>query len=150
MKKYFAIGGIVVAIIIIAAVATRSKKFEEGAVIPLTPDKIAAEATLATVNLIGAQNGIATIAEVGGTVQVQYGFVDAPEGVVQPAHIQAGTCANPGDLKFLLEFPADGISTTDLDVTVAEFKAQLPLIINVRKSLEELTESVACGEIVMP
>jgi len=83
-------------------------------------------------------------------MQVQYGVVDAPEGVVQPAHIQAGTCANPGDLKHLLDFPVDGISTTDLGITLAELKAELPLIINVRKSLEELTTSVACGAIVLP
>lgn len=145
-KKYLLIGAAVVAIIIIAVFATR--KGEEAVYVPPTPEEIAAEATEATVTLTGAENGIATIAEVGGKVQVQYGIVDAPEGVVQPVHIQAGTCANPGDLKYLLEFPVDGISTTDLDVTVAELKAQLPLVINVRKSLEELTESVACGEIV--
>lgn len=139
-----------VAIIVIAVFAMRKGGGEEAVYVPQTPEEIAAEATEATVTLTGAENGIATIAEVGGKVQVQYGIVDAPEGVVQPAHIQAGTCANPGDLKYLLEFPVDGISTTDLDVTVAELKAQLPLVINVRKSLEELTESVSCGEIVLP
>ena len=118
--------------------------------VPPTQEEIAAEAIKATVDLTGAQNGVATIAEVGGKVQVQYGFVDAPEGVVQPAHIQAGTCANPGDLKHLLDFPVDGVSAPDLDISLAALNAELPLVINVRKSLEELVTSVACGEIILP
>lgn len=101
-----------------------------------------------TVDFIGEQTGVATILELNGLAQVQYGFIDAPEGIIQPAHIHAGSCANLGEIKYLLNFPVDDISVTDLDVTLAELKTQLPLAINVHQSLEDIGMSIACADIV--
>ncbi|MBI2406084.1 MAG: hypothetical protein HYV25_00695 [Candidatus Harrisonbacteria bacterium] len=105
--------------------------------------------TVATIDLLGDETGVAFITVAQGLVEIQYGLVDAPEGVLQPAHIYAGTCAALGELKYLLDAPVDGISVTALLVSLDEFKKQLPLAIAVNKSLEEIGTYVACGDIVL-
>lgn len=106
-------------------------------------------AQIASLALTGAQNGIATISDDEGLVDVQYGFIDAPEGVAQPAYIYSGTCAKLGSVTYLLDVPKDGISLTSLDVSLSSFKAQLPLAIAVHKSLDDMAEYVACADIVL-
>lgn len=137
---------IIAILVVIAGVAAYmflpKQRAPEKVVLPPAPE------TEVTLYLRGAQEGIAKIAQVNGFAQVQYGLADSPEGAVQPALIHAGTCDNLGDVKHLLELPVDGVSTTDLDVSLAELQAEFPLALNVRKSLDDIGVSVACVNIL--
>lgn len=105
-----------------------------------------------TVNL-GAQNnsgetGTATLTPEGRKTKVVIEMSNSPAGVAQPAHIHKGTCANLDKApKWKLEPVKDGKSTT---VVPASLKTILKAktAINVHKSLKEIKDYVACGDIV--
>ena len=141
-KIIIAVAGIIIGII---AVVLLSGGGDEA----LTPVKEPLPETLATVTLGGLENGIAFVTDNNGVIEVQYGLVDAPEGVPQPAHIYAGTCEALGELKYLLDPTIDGVSVTSLDISAGELKKQLPLALAVNASLEEIGTYVACGNIAL-
>jgi len=107
--------------------------------------------TTLTVNL-GEQNnsqetGTATLTEDNGSTTVVLNLTGAPKGVAQPAHIHTGSCANLGDVKYPLNTPTDGTSSTVLDgTTIADLLAS-PMAINVHKSTTEVNTYIACGDI---
>ncbi len=74
----------------------------------------------------------------------------APADTIQPAHIHEGTCAALGAPRYQLKFPINGASETRLDVSAARLMRELPLAVNVHKSVAEATVYVACGDILAP
>jgi hypothetical protein len=74
-------------------------------------------------------------------------LANSPAGVVQPAHIHEGTCANLDPApRYPLQSVTDGRSETVVDVPLSELLAG-QFAINVHKSQEEISTYVACGEI---
>lgn len=102
--------------------------------------------TLSAQNNSG-ESGTATLKEESGKVKVMLDLTGASAGVMQPAHVHMGSCANLGAVKYPLTFPTNGKSETVLDVKWADLKAGLPLAINVHKSPAEATVYVACGDL---
>jgi hypothetical protein len=92
------------------------------------------------------QKGTAILEEKDGKVVVTVS-VEPGTKVAQPAHIHSGACPTPGDVVYPLSNVVDGKSTTTLDVTMADLKAQMPLVINVHKSQAEAKVYTACGDL---
>lgn len=109
-----------------------------------------------TVNLAAQNNsgesGTATLTEMeGGKTKVVLNLSGAPQGIVQPAHIHAGACPNPGAVVFPLTFPTNGQSETILDVSLRDgILGRLPLAVNVHKSASEANVYFSCGDIKNP
>src|SRR3989338_2289673 len=93
-------------------------------------------------------NGTATLTSMGESTLVELALTGAPAGIVQPAHINTGSCATIGGVVYPLEFPVNGVSATTLNVSLDAILAQLPLALNVHKSAEEVSVYVACGDLM--
>ena len=93
------------------------------------------------------ETGTATLEEADGMVTVTLMLTGAPEGVSQPAHIHAGSCPEVGKVVYPLSFPEDGDSETSLETTFADLQNQMPLAINVHKSVAEASVYVSCGDL---
>jgi predicted RNase H-like HicB family nuclease len=101
---------------------------------------------------LGEQNnsgeaGTAVLKEENGKTKVMLRLSGAPEGITQPAHIHTGSCAAIGSVKWPLTFPVNGKSDTTLDLALAQLSTEMPLAINVHKSVSEAGVYVSCGEI---
>src|SRR3989344_5909031 len=92
-------------------------------------------------------NGTATLTDMGSSTLVKLALTGAPADIVQPAHIHTGSCATIGGVVYPLTFPVNGVSATTLDVSLEAIMAQLPLALNVHKSVEEVSVYVACGDL---
>jgi len=101
--------------------------------------------TLVEQNLSG-QSGTANIFEVGDKTKIELTLRNSPAGP-QPAHVHTGSCAELGGVKYPLTSPVNGTSDTTLDVSYDELLAELPLAINVHKSVAEAGVYVACADI---
>ncbi len=91
-------------------------------------------------------SGKAILSEEDGKVKVKLelaGGIALPE----PAHIHVGVCPGVGAVKYSLNSVVNGKSETTIATTFAGLKAQLPLAINVHKSVAEVGTYVACGAI---
>ena len=107
---------------------------------------------------ISAQNdsgesGFVTLAEAEGKTRVVIDVSSVPEGVIQPAHIHVGPCAEIGGVKYPLigveKVEMGPASVTILDVSFEQLMSELlPLAINVHKSQEESGVYVACGDVL--
>ena len=101
---------------------------------------------------LGAQNnsgetGTATLTPAGHKTKVVIELSNAPAGVVQPAHIHKGTCADLDKApKWKLEPVKDGKSTTMVPVSLKTILKNKTAI-NVHKSPTEIQVYVACGDI---
>lgn len=93
------------------------------------------------------ESGTATLVEENGQVKVTLNMTGAPEGVAQPAHIHMGACPDVGEVVYPLTSVMDGISETTLDVTLDQLRSELPLGINVHKSVSESGVYVSCGDL---
>lgn len=91
--------------------------------------------------------GEATITEVEGKAVVNLILVVYPTGLAQPAHIHLGSCSDLGVVKYPLSSPVDGLSETNLGISVKELLSGLPLAVNVHKSATEAGVYVSCGDI---
>jgi multidrug efflux pump subunit AcrA (membrane-fusion protein) len=106
-----------------------------------------------TVNLSEGNNsgeaGVAKLSPLanGTRTKVSLELTGAPSGTRQPAHIHSGSCPEVGGVKYPLNFPTDGRSETVLDVSLDQLKAELPLAINVHKSVPEAAVYVSCGDL---
>lgn len=96
------------------------------------------------------ESGTATLTDVNGKTNVVIAVSGAPSGVTQPAHIHTGTCAAIGAVTYPLTFPVNGKSETTLNVSLDTLLGQLPLAINIHKSVAESSVYVACGDIKNP
>lgn len=95
------------------------------------------------------QSGSATLTEVDGKVIVTIA-IDTPTGIAasQPAHIHKGACPGVGEVAYALTNVAGGGSTTTLDTTMEELRAQMPLAVNIHESTSASSMYTACGDIL--
>lgn len=93
------------------------------------------------------ESGTATLTEADGRVKVVLALGGAPVGILQPAHIHTGTCANLGGVKFPLENVLDGKSETLVGASFDALFSSEALAINVHKSQQEANIYVACGDL---
>ena len=75
------------------------------------------------------------------------GLLGISLNATHPAHIHTGSCANIGAVKYPLTSTVDGESETKINASFADLKAQLPLAINVHKSVAEIGVYVACVDL---
>ncbi|KKW21088.1 MAG: hypothetical protein A2W52_02870 [Candidatus Taylorbacteria bacterium RIFCSPHIGHO2_02_49_25] len=96
------------------------------------------------------QGGQAMLVQTGtSTVRIIVNLVGKPPLEPQPAHIHLGSCPNPGAVKYPLTNIDKGASITDIpNLTLSQLISELPLAINVHKSVADLKTYVACGDIV--
>lgn len=94
------------------------------------------------------QSGTAVFKGVNGKVMVTLNISGGPKGIVQPAHIHEGLCPGTGADKYLLTSLIDGKSETTLNVSLEKFLSQLPLAVNVHKSVAEAGEYISCGNLI--
>lgn len=100
---------------------------------------------LNTINNSGI-SGRANLSEENGKVKVELELVGGG-ALPQPAHIHVGVCPGVGAVKYPLTSVINGKSETTIATTLAGLKAELPLAINVHKSVAEAGTYVACGAI---
>ncbi|MFH1866679.1 MAG: hypothetical protein ABIJ81_01190 [Patescibacteria group bacterium] len=116
------------------------------------PEEIGSPPVVVTAPLVeqtnSGQSGIVTLSEFGYQTVVKLSLTGAPADIIQPAHINIGSCSNLGDIKYSLTYPINGKSETVLDVSLDDLFSQLPLAINIHKSSEELGISVGCADII--
>lgn len=93
------------------------------------------------------ESGTATLQEIDGKVKVTLSLTGVATDSAQPAHIHSGACPDVGAVKYPLTSLLKGKSETILDVSMADLLKQLPLAINVHKSLPEVATYVSCGDI---
>lgn len=93
------------------------------------------------------ERGKALLTEAEGKTTVSITLENAPKTTPQPAHIHMGTCVSLGDVKYALNNVVGGKSETILDVPMATLMSQLPLAINVHKSVPQAKVYVACGDL---
>jgi hypothetical protein len=91
------------------------------------------------------ESGIASLGETDGRVTVNVALAGNAGSVAKPAHIHAGTCPGVGAISYPLNPVVNGRSTTVLNVSMAGLMQQLPLVINVHKSAEEISTYTSCG-----
>jgi len=108
-------------------------------------DKITVE--LAMENDSG-ESGKAKLVEENGQVTVTVSLDGAPENVSQPAHIHLGSCPGIGGIQYPLTNVLNGESTTTIDATLDQLESELPLAINIHKSVDEASVYVSCGDII--
>lgn len=92
------------------------------------------------------QSGTVAFAEENGKAKV-FANLTGAGSETQPAHIHMGTCADSGAVVYPVNSLVNGQSETVLDASLEQIKGQLPLIVNVHKSVSEASVYVACGEV---
>jgi len=93
------------------------------------------------------ESGTAILVKENGQVIVTLSMIGAPENVSQPVHIHVGSCPEVGEVKYPLTNVLNGESVTTLDVTLEQLEIELPLAINVHKSVTEASVYISCGDI---
>lgn len=93
------------------------------------------------------QNGIATFEGLNNQTVIKIKTIGYPPEITQPAHIQKGTCENPGEIKYPLANTLNGESETTLNVNINKLFQKDPLVLNVYKSIDEVSAYVSCGQI---
>ena len=91
------------------------------------------------------QTGSATLTQVGSKTQVTINAGALPDS--QPVHIHNGTCDTLGGVAYALTNVEDGMSTTLVDVSLAELRAA-PFAVNLHKSSDEIATYTACGNLM--
>ena len=89
--------------------------------------------------------GTATLKEENGQTKVTISLTGYTKDVSQPAHIHMGECPGVGSVKYPLTPVVNGTSVTMLAVTLESLKKELPLAINVHKSVTEVSTYTSCG-----
>ena len=102
--------------------------------------------TLSALNASG-QTGKATFSHVDGKAKVVVAVSSGATGVPQPSHIHTGTCAAPGAILYPLSSVVDGKAETILDASLETIGGQLPLLVMVHKSKDEVKVFTSCGEL---
>ncbi len=94
------------------------------------------------------QDGTVMFEEVAGKVKVTVQVANAT-AAAEPAHIHAGVCPKPGDVKYPLTDVVNGKSETTLPagVTLASLADLGKLSVNVHKSKAEIATYLSCGNL---
>lgn len=93
------------------------------------------------------ERGVTELKDFGEETKVEIELIGALAGVPQPAHIHLGSCANIGGIQFPLNNVVNGKSETMISVSLDDLLSQLPLAVNVHKSVPESAVFVSCGDI---
>lgn len=91
------------------------------------------------------ESGIATIKGMEDKTLINIVLVGAAPAGYQPSHLHIGTCEKPGEIKYSINNVVNGKSETLLDIAMEDFVKELPLILNVHKSRDEISTYVSCG-----
>ena len=109
------------------------------------------EETNVTINLLeqndSNESGTATLTESNNQTTVTINMTGFTENVSQPAHIHMGSCPNVTSVVYPLTNVLNGESTTILNATLDQIEDQLPLGINIHKSVNESSVYTACGDL---
>lgn len=92
------------------------------------------------------QSGIVRFYEYNGKLIVTLNFKNSSKNF-HPAFIYEGSCQKLGKIKTALVSDKSGKSETILPYSMEALLFDLPLAINVYKSVSEHTTSIACGDI---
>lgn len=93
------------------------------------------------------ESGTVTLTPAGDKTRVDVAIANTPAGVAQPVHIHAGSCAKLDPKpKYPLTTVIDGVSTTTVDVPIAQLLAG-GLAVNAHKSTTDIPTYVACGDL---
>ncbi len=118
-----------------------------------TPDKTPVAPTSITIPLASEnkskEEGSATITKMGNKIKVTLTVTGAPKGSLQPAHIHSGSCDKPGAIKYPLADLMNGASEKTVNVSYEQLISELPLSINVHKSIKDIKTYVACGNVTV-
>lgn len=144
-----------VVLIVVMGVAYYFQK--KSPVLPTIPptaptSTIAPTPGVVTINLSSQNNsgisGTASLRQLQGKVAVSLNLTGSPANSSHPAHIHAGSCPEPGLVKYPLVNPVGGKSDTILDISLAQLKTEVPLAINIHASQTEPKTYVSCGNLV--
>lgn len=98
------------------------------------------------------ESGTATLTQVDGTAAVKIEVVRSGSAPLvdtpQLAHIHRGSCSELGNISYPLSALVNGKSETTLAVSLDTLLTQLPLAINIHRSISEANIYDACGNIV--
>ncbi len=145
MKKF------IIVLLVLAAVAAAIFLIIDRDVVEEDPLTVPDISEVVTIDLVeeseSGQSGVAIIEDIDGMAFVRIEIVPGDEGILQPAHIHFDNCENIGGVKYPLNSVVDGMSETQLDVSVDQILSERPLSINVHRSIEEAQIYVACGDI---
>jgi len=93
------------------------------------------------------ESGTVTLTPMGDKTRVDVALVGAPVDTPQPAHVHPGSCAKLDPKpKYPLSAVVDGVSTTTLDVPIAQLTSG-DFAVNIHKSTSEIPKYVACGDL---
>jgi hypothetical protein len=93
------------------------------------------------------ETGTATLVEADGSLTVTLSMEGSPTDVPQPAHIHVGACPDVGAIAYPLNNVVNGSSETTLNTTLATLESEVPLAINVHKSVPEASVYTSCGDL---
>ncbi|OGC47273.1 hypothetical protein A2713_02425 [candidate division WWE3 bacterium RIFCSPHIGHO2_01_FULL_35_17] len=94
------------------------------------------------------QSGTARFEENEDGVTVTVNIIGYETEATQPMHLHQGGCPGVGQVVYPLEEVVNGTSTTVLQgVTMEMLKGELPLALNVHKSVAEISVYTTCGDI---
>lgn len=132
--------------------------FQKKSPLPTPPPVVVPTSTIAptpgvvTISLSSQNNsgisGTASLRELQGKVAVSLNLTGSPANSSHPAHIHAGSCPEPGLVKYPLVNPVNGKSDTILDVSLAQLKTEVPLAINIHASQTDPKTYVSCGNLI--
>jgi len=94
------------------------------------------------------QSGTVLLEEVGNQVRVTINLTN-PTSTPEPAHIHIGSCPTPDAVVYPLTSVVNGESVTMINATFEELRSQIPLAVNVHKSVEESDVYYACGDLTL-
>jgi hypothetical protein len=93
------------------------------------------------------ETGAALLTEVNGKTTVVITIVGEPAGATQPAHIHNGQCGPTlGNIVYPLTDVVNGVSTTTINVTMAQLKSA-KYGLNGHKSAAEIGTTTFCGNL---
>ncbi len=95
------------------------------------------------------ENGKATLTAEGAKTKVFVDVEHAPKGVVQPAHIHAGTCSKLNPMPAWKLKPLKGGRSITLVPVSLDKLVHGKYAINVHKSFKEIKDYVSCGDIAV-
>ena len=109
------------------------------------------ESRSVTVNLIqqsdSGQTGQLVLSDVNGKTKAVLTVTNAIPDVEQPAHLHESSCEDLGPIAYPLDNIINSRSETLIDVSLDQLLSELPLAVNVHKSVSEAKIYSACGNI---
>lgn len=93
------------------------------------------------------ESGTARIVNLGDKTEVAIQLSNAPQGVVQPAHLHEGSCGklNPAP-KYPLNPVVNGYSATILEVPLTTLLAS-KFAVNIHNAKDDISNYVSCGNV---